>query len=74
VNGLDESTRDCLASEIASRIGSQAVILLLADLFLFHGVPQFIRSDNGPEFIARKLRGWLTRLQVEPLYIEPGSP
>lgn len=47
---------------------------LLAELFLRHGVPQHIRSDNGPEFIARKLHRWLKTLQVEPLYIEPGSP
>ena len=72
---LDEYTRECLASLAARRLGSQDVVLLLAELFLHHGVPQHIRSDNyGPEFIARKLRRWLKTLQVEPLYIEPGSP
>lgn len=50
------------------------MLLILADLFLSHGIPTHIRSDNGPEFIARKLRHWLTALQVAPLYIEPGSP
>lgn len=74
LNGLDEYTRECLASVAARRLGSQDVILLLAELFLHHGVPQHIRSDNGPEFIARKLRRWLKTLQVEPLSIEPGSP
>lgn len=74
LNVLDEYTRECLASVVARRIGSQEVILLLAELFVHHGVPQHIRSDNGPEFIARKLRCWLKTLQVEPLYIEPGSP
>ena len=74
LNVLDEYTRECLASVVARRLGSQAVILLLAELFLQHGVPQHIRSDNGPEFSARKLRSWLKLLQVEPLYIEPGSP
>jgi putative transposase len=74
LNVLDEYTRECLASVAARRLGSQEVILLLAELFLHHGVPQHIRSDNGPEFIARKLRHWLKTLQVEPLYIELGSP
>ena len=74
LNVLDEYTRECLASVVARRLESQEVILLLAELFLRHGVPQHIRSDNGPEFIARKLRGWLKTLHVDPLYIEPGSP
>ena len=47
---------------------------VVADLFLRRGIPTHIRSDNGPEFIARKLRQWLTARQVAPLYIEPGSP
>jgi len=74
LNVLDEYTRECLASVVARRLGSQAVILLWAELVLHHGIPPHIRSDNGPEFIARKLRGWLKALQVEPLSIEPGSP
>jgi putative transposase len=71
---LDEYTRDCRASVVARRLGSQEVILLVAELFVHYGLPQHIRSDNGPEFIARKLRRWLKTLEVEPLYIEPGSP
>ena len=74
LNILDEYTRECLASVVARRIRSQDVLLILADLFLSRGIPAHIRSDNGPEFIARKLRHWLTALQVAPLYIEPGSP
>jgi len=54
LNVLDEDTRECRASVVARRVGSQEVILLLAELLLRHGVPQHIRSDNGPEFIARK--------------------
>jgi transposase InsO family protein len=73
-NILDEYTRECLASVVARRIRSQDVLLLLADLFLSRGIPAHIRSDNGPEFIASKLQRWLKTLQVEPLYIEPGSP
>lgn len=45
----------------------------LAELFLLHGQPRFIRSDNGPEFIAEKLRNWLADLEVKTLFIEPGS-
>lgn len=74
LNIVDEYTRECLASFVARRIRSQDVILVLADLFLAHGVPEHIRSDNGPEFIAKKLRGWLKGLSVTPLFIEPGSP
>jgi putative transposase len=74
LNIIDEYTRECLASFVARRIRSQDVILVLADLFLERGLPEHIRSDNGPEFIARKLRGWLKQLGVGPLYIEPGSP
>ena len=50
------------------------MLLTLADPFLSCGIPTHIRSDNGPEFIASKLRQWLNALQVAPLYIEPGSP
>ena len=55
-------------------MGSQEVILLWAELFLKSGVPQHIRSDNGPEFLAKKLRHWLKQLSVAPLSIEPASP
>jgi len=74
LNILDEYSRKCLLSFAARRIRSQDVILLLADLFLKHGVPKYIRSDNGSEFIAEKLRAWFHTLSVEPLFIEPGSP
>ena len=46
----------------------------LADLFVEYGPPEHIRSDNGPEFIAKNVRGWLTRIGVKTLYIEPGTP
>ena len=75
LNIIDEYTRECLASHVARRIRSQDVILVLADLFLTHGRPIHIRSDNGPEFIARNLKTWLKNvLGIEPLCIEPGSP
>jgi len=74
LNILDEYPRECLASHVARQIRAQDVILLLGDLFLKHGCPTHIRSDNGPEFIAKHLRSWLTRLGIGPLYIEPGHP
>lgn len=74
LNIIGEYTRECLASVVARRIRSQDVLLLLADLFLKHGCPTHIRSDNGPECIAKQRRSWLTRLEIGPLYIEPGSP
>lgn len=74
LNIIDEFTRECLASEVQRSIKSQDVILTLADLFLQRGVPQHIRSDNGPEFVAKKLVNWLEQLDVKPLFIYPGSP
>ena len=74
LNIIDEYSRECLASVVARRIRSQDVILVLADLFLKHGIPKHIRSDNGPEFIAKNLVAWIKSLEVQPLFIEPGSP
>lgn len=74
LNIIDEFTRECLASHVARRIRAQDVILVLADLFLAKGCPEFIRSDNGPEFVAKKLVGWMKGLKVQPLFIAPGSP
>jgi transposase InsO family protein len=74
LNIIDEYTRECLATIVRRRLNSQDVILTLADLFLKHGCPKHIRSDNGPEFIAKKLVKWLKKLEVGPLFIQPGSP
>ena len=71
---LDEYTRECLAMRVDRHISSQDVIDQLYELFLFRGVPEHIRSDNGPEFTAKKVRGWLAGLGVKTLFIEPGSP
>jgi transposase InsO family protein len=71
---IDEYTRECLALRVARRLGSMDVIETLADVMLRHGVPDHIRSDNGPEFIARRLRNWLAKVGVRTLYIERGSP
>lgn len=74
LNIIDEYTKECLASFVARRIRSQDVILILADLFIEHGVPEHVRSDNGPEFIAKILLRWFKALRVKPLFISPGSP
>ena len=71
---LDEYTRECLAISVERRITSQDVIDKLFDLFVLRGVPEHLRSDNGPEFTAKAIRGWLSRLGVKTLFIEPGSP
>lgn len=74
LNIMDEFTRECLVIKVKRRINSFDVLETLADLFLLHGQPKFIRSDNGPEFIAERLRDWLSSLEVRTLFIEPGSP
>jgi putative transposase len=71
---IDECTRECLAILVDRRITSQDVIDKLYQLFVFRGVPEHIRSDNGPEFTARAVRGWLNRLGVKTLFIARGSP
>ena len=70
----DEYTRECLAIGVARSITSQDVIQTLRYLFEVRGAPEHIRSDNGPEFIAKALRDWLDMSGVAPLYIEPGAP
>ena len=71
---LDEHTRECLAVAVARKIRSHDVLEVLADLFVRHGPPEYLRSDNGPEFSAKLVRRWLGRVGVETLFIEPGSP
>jgi putative transposase len=71
---IDEYTRECLAMLIARKIKNQDVIDLLFHLFIFRGIPEYVRSDNGPEFTAKAIRKWLARLGVKTLFIEPGSP
>ena len=71
---IDEFTRECLAIRVERRLNSRDVLDELGELFVRHGPPEHIRSDNGPEFIATALREWLERLGTKTLYIEPGSP
>ena len=74
LNIIDEYTRECLAVLVKRHITSQEVIDRLFDLFILRGIPEHIRSDNGPEFTAKAVRKWLGRLGVKTLFIEPGSP
>ena len=71
---LDEHSRECLAILVKRHITSRDVIDQLFELFIFRGIPEHIRSDNGPEFTAKEIRRWLERLGVKTLFIEPGSP
>ena len=71
---VDEYSRECLTILTKRSLKSFDVLNALADLFLEKGLPQYIRSDNGPEFVATQLRKWLGSLGVSTLFIEPGSP
>jgi transposase InsO family protein len=71
---VDEWTRECLALEVERRMTARQVQEILEELFLVRGKPRYLRSDNGPEFVARALRRWLEESGVGPLFIEPGSP
>lgn len=70
----DEYTRESLALMVDRSITAEDVIDTLAELFASRGLPRAIRSDNGPEFIAKAIREWLDRVDIEMYYIEPGSP
>ncbi len=71
---IDEFTRRCLAIHVDRKLNSQSVLECIADLFVQHGPPDHIRSDNGAEFTAIAVRGWFGRIGVKTLFIEPGSP
>jgi putative transposase len=71
---VDEYTRECLAIDVGRSLKAHDVLERLANLFVTRGTPEYIRSDNGPEFVNRTVRDWLERIGVETLYIEVGSP
>ncbi|MEO1042647.1 MAG: IS3 family transposase [Pseudomonadota bacterium] len=71
---IDEFTHECLAIDVARRLNSQSVLAVLADLMVSRGVPDHIRSDNGPEFAAHAVREWVSKVGAKTLFIEPGSP
>src|SRR5271163_2196743 len=71
---IDEHTRESLLVRAQRRWSSSRVISALADVMVTKGVPEHLRSDNGPEFVAKDLRNWLANTGAKTLYIEPGSP
>jgi putative transposase len=71
---VDEYTRECLALEVKRSLKSEDVLATLSRLFVERGTPAYIRSDNGSEFTAKAVREWLERVDVQTLFIEPGSP
>ena len=71
---VDEYSRECLALEMKRSITAEDIVEVLDKLFSERGEPAYIRSDNGPEFIAQAIKGWLKSCGVRTLYIEPGAP
>ncbi len=71
---VDEYTRECLAIEVARSRRADDVIFRLTELFVQHGPPAYLRSDNGPEFTAKAIRQWLTQVGGDFVHREPGSP
>jgi transposase InsO family protein len=74
LNIIDEFTRECLAIRIDRKLNSTDVIDALSDLCILRGVPGHVRSDNGPEFIAKAVREWIAAVGAKTAFIEPGSP
>ena len=74
LNIIDEFTHECLAIRIDRKLKSIDVIDVLSDLFVLRGVPEHIRSDNGPEFVAKTVQEWITAVGARTAYITPGSP
>ena len=74
LNIIDEFSRECLAIRIDRKLKSTDVIDVLADLFTLRGVPGYVRSDNGAEFIATAVQDWIAAVGAKTAYIEPGSP
>jgi putative transposase len=74
LNVIDEFTHACLAIRVARQLKATDVIDVLSDLFIRRGVPGHIRSDNGPEFVAKAVQAWITAVGAKTAYIAPGSP
>ena len=71
---IDEFTRECLALEAHRKFTSDQFVELIGRIILTRGVPKYIRSDNGPEFISKRVRNFLEKIEIGASYIEPGSP
>src|SRR5437588_10004153 len=74
LNVLDEFTHECLAIRVARKLKAIDVIDVLSDLFILRGIPAHIRSDNGPEFVAKAVQEWIAAVGTKTAYIERGSP
>jgi putative transposase len=74
LNLIDEFTHECLAIRVDRKLKSTDVIDLLSDQFILRGVPEHIRSDNGPEFVAKAVQDWVRAVGAKTAYIERGSP
>ncbi len=74
LNIMDEYSREVLMIRVRRKINPFDVIDALTDLFILRGVPRYIRSDNGPEFISASVRKWIAAVGAQTAYIEPGSP
>ena len=72
-NVLDEFTHECLAIRVARKLKAIDVIDVLSDLFILRGIPAYIRSDNGPEFVAKAVQEWIAVVGAKTAYIERGS-
>jgi len=73
LNVLEEFTHESLAIRIARKLKAIDVIDVLSDLFVARGVPAHIRSDNGPEFVAKAVREWINAVGAKTAYIAPGN-
>ena len=71
---VDEYTREVHALHVERHIGAKKVCEVMKQLISQHGAPRYIRSDNGPEFVAKLMRDWLENEGIKTLYIDPGSP
>ena len=74
LNLIDEFTHECLAIRVDRKLKSADVIDVLSDQFVLRGVPEHIRSDNGPEFVAKAVQDWIGAVGAKTAYIERGSP
>jgi len=74
LNILDEYSRECLATRVKRKLNSTYVVDVLTDFFIMRGVPFFIRSDSGPEFVAKAIQAWINAVRSKTADIVPGSP
>ncbi len=74
LNIIDEFSKEALMIRVNRKLNSTDVVDALTDLFILRGPPVYIRSDNGPEFVAEKVRKWITTVGAKTAFIEPGSP